>query len=79
MSAVPPTEPPECCAARLFHSFDTPAASWQVDHNLGRIPASVQVSSPQHEVLSARVVHPTANRTVVTHSSPTTGYVILLI
>jgi len=75
-----PVPPPEnnCCIARLLYSFPVAAAVWTIDHNIGRLPASVEILSSQGIVTGSRIEHPTSNRTVVTHSKPFVGSVLLL-
>jgi len=50
-----------------------------MNHNLGLVPASVQIVSSQGIVTGSKIEHPTTNRTVVTHSQPFVGYAILLV
>ena len=77
--ALPPPETGGCCVDRLVVSFDPAQSVWVINHNKGRIPASVEVMSAIGRVTTARIDHTTTNQTVITHSLPLTGYVILLL
>jgi len=73
--------PPEilCCVDRLLYPFGTAAASWTINHNRGKTPASVEIISPAGIVTTSRIIHTTTNQVVIYHASPTTGYAIILV
>lgn len=65
--------------ARLLRKdFTTPAASWVFDHNLGHhvIFQAFDTSGNRLDALTEQNV--TVNRVVVTHTDPTTGYILVL-
>jgi hypothetical protein len=76
-----PVPPPEndCCVARLLFPFPVAASQWEIDHNLGRVPASVEIISSFGIVTGSRISHPTTNRTVIAHTEPFVGYALLLV
>jgi len=78
---APPVPPPEvgCCADRLLYSFAPPSVEWVIDHNKGKYPASVQVIATDGVVTDSCVRHTNLNQTVITHTYPYAGTVILLV
>jgi hypothetical protein len=76
--SVPPPEV-ECCVDRLLYSWAVPTNPWVIDHNRGKIPASVEVISDGNRLTDSKVDHTSVNQTVVTHTTPFAGYVILLV
>lgn len=64
-------------AATQQFNQPTPAATWTINHNLGRTPM-VQVFSVGGMELLAEIVNPTVNQTQVRFASPTAGYVRLI-
>jgi hypothetical protein len=59
-------------AAAYTHTQSSASAIWTINHNLGFRP-TVTLLDDGGQQYFARVDHPAANQTVVTHLTPTTG------
>lgn len=57
------------------HTQSSPAASWTVNHNLGRRPAAVSVLSVGGMEVDAAVTHVSDNQLVVEFAAPQVGSV----
>lgn len=64
-------------AGTVEHIQSSSAASWVVNHNLGRHPAAVSVLDASNQLMVADVIHGSVNQTTVVHASPTTGKVVV--
>lgn len=58
------------------HVQDVPAATWPVNHNLGR-RAHVTILDPDGTEVEADIIHSSANSVVITFPTPHTGTVIV--
>ena len=59
-------------ASGFIHTQSTPAATWTITHNLGRVPLSCEVSISD-EVVYTDVSYPDSTTAVLTFASPQTG------
>lgn len=57
------------------HTQSSPSASWTVNHNLGRRPASVAVLSVGGVEVNAAVTHISINQLIVEFAAPQVGSV----
>lgn len=65
-------------ALRTYEHVQSPAAAtWIVNHNLGRRPAAVSVRSPGGREVTADVLHVSVNQLVVNFAGPTVGSVFV--
>lgn len=55
--------------------FSTPALQWVANHNLGRVP-EVSIIDSTGQVLSADVVHPSLNTTIINFGAPLSGRLV---
>lgn len=64
-------------SALTAHQHDQNAAAnpWIINHNLGRLPASVEVYDTTGALVEADVTNPTLNQTVITFSGVMSGKV----
>lgn len=59
------------------HNQTTPAATWIIDHNVGR-KVSVTLYDDSGNVVITDIQHGTVNQATVTWSSPTTGSALIV-
>lgn len=59
-------------ATGFIHTQSTPAATWTITHNLGRVPLSCEVSI-SNEVVYTDVSYPDTTTAVLTFASPQSG------
>jgi hypothetical protein len=74
--ATGPAGPPGD-GASFTQTFSAPLASWTVNHNLGRKPVGVQVTTLGGVVADAEVQHVSENQIVVYFMAPTSGVIYL--
>lgn len=67
-----PPGPPGVSGSTYAHTQSTPAATWQVAHNLGRHP-NIGVIRSDGRVAYADIEHTTANLAVITFPTPIAG------
>lgn len=63
---------------QYVHEQLVPVLSWNIEHNLHRIPAAVTVVNSANEVVFGDVVHESPTRTVINFSAAFAGTAYLL-
>lgn len=67
-----PAGPPGSTGSTYEHTQSTPAATWQIQHNLGRTP-NISLISASGVVVYADILHSSTSQAVISFPSPLAG------